>query len=138
MDAMLGAIKARKSKDAPMGPDAPPPRGAAQPEGQGNVLHAIVMQLSPDQKDELMELLQQSQNVDAKSIEKGEPSPTEMAEVAAQSEADAQGDQESSDDIQASMVDRQAERMAEGNAKPRNLGERARMYAAKKLKSKGK
>jgi hypothetical protein len=96
------------------------------------------MQLSPDQKSELMELLAQSQNVDAKAIEKGEPSPTEMAAVAAEAEGEGESPAEEVSDIGASMVDRQAERMAEGNAKPRNLGERARMNAAKKLKSKGK
>lgn len=136
MDAMLGAIKARKSKDvSPMEAPVEAAPEAAPAQGQ-NVLHALVMQLSPNQKQELMSLLAQSQNADVKGIEKGEPSPTEQAAIAA--EAEGEGDPEEVSEIGASMVDRQAERMAEGNAKPRNLGERARMNAAKKLKSKGK
>lgn len=135
MDAMLGAIKARKSKDSGLMDE---PMVNAKTE-QANPLHALVLQLSPEQKEELMQLLADSQNVDEKAIERGEPSPTERAEVAAQAdEENAEMPEETSDDIAMSMIDRQSEKMADGDAKPRNLGERAKMYAAKKLKSKGK
>jgi hypothetical protein len=113
-------------------------------EEQGSGMAELLAKLSPDQKQELMGLLAQDQDAGgetpATQVEKGAPTSDEKSKIggkiAVDEAADAEGDDES-DDIQMGMLD-QRSKNASADAQPRNLGERARMAAAQKLKAKGK
>ena len=132
MDSMMSAIKARRGSAAPMQEVMP-----EQEQAPG--MKDLLMQLSPEQKEELMGLLAQdaSGGGDVSGIENGQPSSMEQASIEAQA---AQGgeDEAMSDDVQMGMLDRNSLEKAEAGARPRGLGDRAKMYAASKLKSKGK
>lgn len=136
MDSMLSAIKQRRGGGQAMAvPEQAPAQG--QPDMQG-----LVESLSPEQKQELMMLLTQNAQGE-NAIEQGSPSADETQAINQKiqeqaGEPSGQEGSEESDAIQASMLDRNSLEKAEAGVKPRGLGDRAKMYAAKKLKGKGK
>lgn len=138
MDSMLSAIKQRRGGGQAMGmSEQAPAQDPAQPDMQG-----LVESLSSEQKQQLMELLAQSTQ-EENEIDKGAPSSDEKQAINAQVQAQAgeQGESapsEESDEIAKSMLDRNSLEKAEAGVKPRGLGDRAKMYMAKKLKGKGK
>ncbi len=130
MDSMMSAIKARRGAQ----PTQMPEQEAPQEEGMG--MQDLVMQLSPEQKQELMGLLTQESSGDTTGIEKGAPASGETAEIDQKMNDQDMGDE--SDEVQMGMLDRNSLQKAEMGVKPRGLGDRAKMMAAQKLKSKGK
>lgn len=134
MDSMLAAVKAKRGMgQQDQGNPAMDLEGAAQ-EPSGSAMPDLIAQLSPEQKMELMELLAQDQAA-SQDVEKGGPASGERSEIA---QRIAEEPEEESDEVAMSMLDRNSLSKAEAGAKPSGLGDRARMDAAKKLKSKGK
>jgi hypothetical protein len=138
MDAMHAAIKAKRSGQKLYAESPTDPEEAGESvaeESQETGMEELVAKLSPEQKQELMEILQ-NDSVDATAIEKGGPSAEEKSKISAKmSEPDPSND--NSDDIDMSMISSRDKNM-DPQIQPRNLGERARMAAAQRLKSKGK
>lgn len=145
MDPMMSAMKARRGGQQQMqsnpGADMEMAEGG-QPQGQQ--MGDLVTMLSPEQKAELMELLAQDiQSSEQGDVSAGDPSMEEKGEMREKFSGQDGPDEESapsdqSDDIAMSMIDRNSLMKADAGAKPSGLGDRAKMYAAKKLQSKGK
>lgn len=137
MNSMLSAIQAKRqglggaAVDERTMMDKSPEQDSGMP--------GLVGQLNDAQKQELLMLLSNEQNK-SEGVEQGAPTAKERAIIAQKSSVDDQAmamDPEKSDEIAMSMLDRDSLRRAEGNAKPRGLGDRAKMVAAKNLKDKG-
>jgi hypothetical protein len=73
---------------------------------------------------------------ETEGIDKGAPTPKERKIIASKAEQD-MAEEEGSDEIAMSMLDRDSLRKAEQGMKPRGLGDRAKMAMAMKLKEKG-
>jgi len=137
MNPMLNAIKSRRSAQV----DEPK---AQAPAGAGG-LEQFVKQLSPEQKEQLQQMLD-GEAAGAEAVSKGEPSREEHAKIAQASaqensehdmEAeDEQGPGVDSDEIAMGMLDSRFKNSAP--EKPRNLHERVQTNMAKNLKAKGK
>lgn len=127
MDAMKDALKSKRMGGLLVAEETSP-------------MQMLVAKLSPEDKEELMSLLQAGQeSTSAEAIEDGAPTSEEKGKIEAKIMADG-GDEmgeDDSDDIQASMVDSRFKNAGD-DIEPRNLGERAKLYAAKRLKAKGK
>lgn len=141
MDSMLSAIKQRRGggRQMGMGEEMPAQGASMQEQSAAPDMQGLVASLSPEQKQELLMLLSQPQQ--GEGIEKGAPSSEETAAINEEmqaGESDAQAGSEQSDEIAKSMLDRNSLEKAEAGTKPRGLGDRAKMYMAKKLKGKGK
>lgn len=154
MNPMMAAIKKRKAGgQAVMGDHQDMSHYSEHAEDKSadqKDLHGFVSSLSDDEKSKLKSLLDK----DASSeIQKGGPSTNEKSLIQSaikqedQSNAleqqdledrhpDAGVSEEQSDEIGKSMLERK--HMSGDVGKPRNLGERARMAIANKLKAKGK
>lgn len=149
MDAMHAAVKSKRKAGAPGLMDSEDEMGVAPeqaaPEHEGSGMSELVSKLSPEQKEELMQLLsaesESGDEVSSVEIEKGMPSSDEKqkieAKMAKEKPPEDGYDDETSDDIAMSMVDRRDANKPEG-FRPKNLGERARIGMAQKLKGKGK
>lgn len=150
MSSMLAAIKARKNKGQALESDHQDMGHTSQhADDRQKDLHGFVASLSDDEKGKLKHILSKDSS-QAQSIQKGEPSSEEQGKIEqamdeenmentlqnAQARHDLPTDQ--SDDIQKSMLDSRYMGESLPDHKPRNLGERAKMSAAKKLKAKGK
>lgn len=134
MDAMHAAVKSRRAQKPGLMEE---PEGEAQESGGG--MAELLAKLSPEQKEELKGLLaddegSEEQAVEGSKIAKGAASSEEKSQINKKMQEES-GDE--SDDIQLSMVDRRHADMPEGT-KPKNLGERAKMAAAQRLRAKGK
>lgn len=147
MSAMMAAIKKRK-----MGGDIGDHGGSTHQsmhaDDKQKDLHGLVASLSEDEKGKLKHILS-NDGSRAMAIQKGEPSSEEqgkieesIAEENQENALDTQHNQErhpeDSDEIAMSMLDHKSIAAAGTGQKPRNLGERARMAGAEKLKAKGK
>ena len=154
MNPMMAAIKKRKSAgQAVMGDHQDMSHYSEHAEDKTDDqkdLHGLVASLNDEEKSKLKSILDK----DASSeIQKGGPSTNEKSQIQAaikqedQSNALEQQDtedrypgsgvsEEQSDEIGKSMLERK--HMSGDVGKPRNLGERARMAIASKLKAKGK
>lgn len=140
MDSMLSAIKAKRQGLGGAAVDEKTMLNQS-PEQEGSGLQGLIEQLSPDQKMELMQLLQQDQSNSSEDIESGAPSKNEQKIVeakAAQEQSIGEMPEEESDAIAMSMIDRNSLQKAEAGVKPRGLGDRAKMAMAQNLKGKGK
>lgn len=137
MNPMLNAIKSRRSTQM----DEP----QAQPQAGSGGLEQLVQQLSPEQKEQLMQMLE-GEPSSAEAVSKGEPSKNERAKIA-QASAEENSEQEleaeddagpavDSDEIAMGMLDSRFKNSAPD--RPRNLHERVQTNMAKNLKSKGK
>lgn len=136
-NSMLSAIQARRGGAGAPSPEMPQ-RQAQGGEEQGEGMTDLVGMLNPDQKSELLQLLTQEQE-GGDDIQKGGASSNEKREIAAKASESGSGlSEDESDDIALGMVDRGTSQRLDAGAKPRELGDRAKMYAAKKLKGKGK
>lgn len=131
MDAMKEALKAKRTGSGLLMGE----------ESEGSPMQALVAKLSPEDKEELLSLLQSDQGEEsADKVERGAPTSDEKAKIAAKVEADGAEDEmqdDESDDIQASLVGTRFKNAGD-DVEPRNLGERAQLYGAKRLKAKGK
>lgn len=139
MNPMQGAIKGKRM----MGKEMPPEEAApSQGEDQQLDLESLVAALTPEQKMELMGLLEQGGEQDPMAVEKGEPTAEERQKIEAQMADDDGGGadepSQDSDEIAMGMLDPRQQQGGGMDAKPRNLGERMRMGLANKLKAKGK
>jgi hypothetical protein len=127
---MLQAIKSKRMSAMP---------DDQAPSEEGKDLTALVAALSDDEKAQLLALLTGEER--SLEISKGDASTEEQGKVdqaiAREDANNASDDEPDSDDIAMSMIDRK-DMLADPNKKPMNLGERARMQAASKLKQKGK
>ncbi len=139
MDAMHSAVKAKRfsqQKPGLMERESEPAEPMEQPEQetQGSGMSELVAKLSPEQKQELMTLLggEQSENHSSSSVERGAPTSEEKARIDEKMKQPQEGD----DSIDSVMVD--SRDMNAPERKPRGLGDRARLDAAKRLKAKGR
>lgn len=134
MDGMYSAIKNRRggllNDEEENAHQAPAEK---KPMYKGSGMEGLVASLDDIQKMELLKLLSadMSEGGDTREIEKGGMGPGEMAEL--EEEA---GMGETEDEIAADMVSSADVTRAEQGTAPRNLGERARIEMAKKLKNK--
>ncbi len=149
MSSMMEALKAKRMGQPAQGglmTDDAPAYGDQQE--QPSPMADLLSKLSPDQKQELSGLLEQDPDVaddDAEvepgeetpgsQIAKGDPSSVEKAKIDTKMQSPAGPDE--SDDIQMGMLDSRS-KSAPADTAPRNLGERARLAAAQRLKGKGK
>lgn len=134
MDGMYSAIQKRRGgllNDEEENAHQMPMEKKAMGKPSGE-MQSLVAQLDDTQKMELMKLLSaEMAGGDSREIEKGGMGPGEMAEL--EEEA---GMGETEDEIAADMVSSADMTRAEQGTAPRNLGERARIEMAKKLKNK--
>lgn len=140
MDAMHAAVKSRRAQKPGLmdeRPDETQDEGG-NPQSGGGGMAELLAKLSPEQKEELKSLLAEDggdeQSVEGSAIAKGAASSEEKSKINQKMQEEPNDE---SDDIQLSMVDRRHADMPEG-VKPKSLGERAKMDAAKRLRSKGK
>jgi hypothetical protein len=138
MDGMYSAIKNRRggllNDDEENAHQMPMEKKAmGKPSGE---MQSLIAQLDDTQKMELLKLLSADvAAADSREIEKGGMGPGEMMELAEEA-GEVEGMGETEDEIAADMVSSADMTRAEQNTKPRNLGERARIEMAKKLKTK--
>lgn len=143
MNSMMAAIKAKRGGKPnesyeEVEVEEKPMMSSEKPE-KGIDLNGLVSSLDEAQKQELLSLLTEQAEGEGEDVEKGGASPNEKKIIAQKASEEEEGlSEDESDSIAMSMVDRQAERMNDSGAKPRNLSERAKMYMAKNLKQKGK
>lgn len=146
MDAMHAAVKSKRKAQAPGLMESDDEMGEqSAPAQEGSGMSELVSKLSPEQKEELKQLLasdsEDGAEVSGVEIEKGAPSSEEKQSIDAKlanEKAPEDGyDEETSDDIAMSFVDKRDANKPEG-FRPKNLGERARIGMAQKLKGKGK
>lgn len=140
MDGMYSAIKGRRGgllSDQEENAHQMPQEESA-PEG-GMDMKGLVQALSPDQKNQLLQLLvggeKGGERSNVPAIEKGAMGPGEEAELEEESLGEGH---ESEDDIAEGMVASSDKMRSERGDQPRNLAERMKFDLAKKLKSKGK
>lgn len=139
MNPMQSAIKGKRMMGKEMPQEEAPPDQAG---GQELDLESLVAALSPEQKTELMGLIQESDQ-DPMAVEKGEPTSEETGKIEAQMSDDGgegadEPASEDSDEIAMGMLDNRQKSGGGMDAKPRNLGERMRQGLATQLKAKGK
>lgn len=148
--AMLAAIKNKKSQGLAIeGDHQESTHSSLHADDKSKDLHGFVASLSDQEKGKLQHILNTGGNA-AMDIAKGAASSEERGKIdsAIQTEnqensLQAQQDQAEhpdvdSDEIQKSMLDHKSIASVGSDMKPRNLGERAKMSAAKNLKAKGK
>lgn len=128
MDPMRDALKKKRSTGLLGGGEQAPMGQEAAPEGSGQGMEALIQALSPEQKQELMQMLASDIQAGAKSgdISNGAPSSEEQAIIAekAQGEPDPETD----------------EYLSEGHREidePRTLSQRAVKGAQDRLKKRG-
>lgn len=135
MDSMLSAIRSKRGAGAMEGKEAMDGKPHA-----GGEMKSLVDSLDEGQKQELLALLGGSQQEPSKieiEIEKGGPTDAEKKIIEKKAMSEQEMPESESDEIALSMIDRDSLRKAEGNVKPRGLGDRAKMAMAQKLKEKG-
>lgn len=148
-NAMLAAIKNKRKGAMAEGDHQDATHMSQHADDKQKDLHGLVASLSDDEKGKLKQILN-SGSEQATKVQKGEASSEEQGKIEAQMHAEnaeneaaehddalKHGDVDS-DGIQKSMLDSKYMSPDMHNMKPRNLGERAKMYAAKNLKAKGK
>lgn len=142
MDAMRAALKQKRmggQKGMGLMHEAEEPAAMEQKEEQGVDLEALVAQLSPEQKSELMEMLQgdeteAGEETSAVEIEKGAASSNEKARIQEKMS------EEPTEDTDQAMLDgdRATMQRMEKGIQPTGLGQRAKMAAAQRMKARGK
>jgi hypothetical protein len=135
MDSMLSAIRSKRGAGAMDGKEAMEGKPQA-----GGEMKSLVDSLDEGQKQELLALLGGSQQEPSKieiEIEKGGPTDAEKKMIEKRAMSEQEMPESESDEVALSMIDRDSLRKAEGNVKPRGLGDRAKMAMAQKLKEKG-
>lgn len=143
MDSMLNAIR-NKRQSTGESVDTKTMMGKS-PESEsddgGTGMQDLLTSLTDEQKTELKMLLDQEQSADVSQVEKGGPSKNEERIIAKKALEDNESAdkemEEEGDDIALSMIDRNSLQKAEQGIKPRDLGDRAKMMAAQRLKQKG-
>lgn len=141
--AMMDALKKKRMGD--MGTPGLISESGGADSDSGGGMHDLVQSLSPEQKQELMQLLTKdagSKGSDSSQIAKGAPSDEERSKIEArmgdENDGSVPDSDDESDEIGMSMLS-SADKAQAGVERPsRSLGDRVRMNLASKLKSKGK